>query len=99
VANFIERGEEAIMSATSQPTNLSEKIAQICLGLKPFQALEYDPVTNTVSIVTECLVPSKAVDQISLIITSRRDDEKVMVRRYADKFKITFVRSIKLQQG
>ncbi|MCE7979680.1 MAG: hypothetical protein ACOYNY_34080 [Caldilineaceae bacterium] len=87
------------MSATSQPTNLSEKIAQICLGLKPFQALEYDPVTNTVSIVTECLVPSKAVDQISLIITSRRDDEKVMVRRYADKFKITFVRSIKLQQG
>jgi hypothetical protein len=56
-------------------------------------------VTNTVSIVTECLVPSKAVDQISLIITSRRDDEKVMVRRYADKFKITFVRSIKLQQG
>jgi len=87
------------MSATSQPTNLSEKIAQICLGLKPFQALEYDPVTNTVSIVTECLVPSKAVDQISLIITSRRDDEKVMVRRYADKFKITFVRTIKLQQG
>lgn len=87
------------MSATSQPTSLSEKIAQICLGLKPFQALEYDPVTNTVSIVTECLVPSKAVDQISLIITSRRDDEKVMVRRYADKFKITFVRSIKLQQG
>lgn len=87
------------MSATRQPTNLSEKIAQICLGLKPFQALEYDPVTNTVSIVTECLVPSKAVDQISLIITSRRDDEKVMVRRYADKFKITFVRSIKLQQG
>jgi hypothetical protein len=99
VANFIERGEEAIMSATNQATNLSEKIAQICLGLKPFQALEYDPVTNTVSIVTECLVPSKAVDQISLIITSRRDDEKVMVRRYADKFKITFVRSIKLQQG
>lgn len=87
------------MSVTNQPTNLSEKIAQICLGLKPFQALEYDPVTNTVSIVTECLVPSKAVDQISLIITSRRDDEKVMVRRYADKFKITFVRSIKLQQG
>lgn len=87
------------MSATSQPMNLSEKIAQICLGLKPFQALEYDPVINTVSIVTECLVPSKAVDQISLIITSRRDDEKVMVRRYADKFKITFVRSIKLQQG
>jgi hypothetical protein len=99
LANFIERGEEVIMSTTNQPTNLSEKIAQICLGLKPFQALEYDPVTNTVSIVTECLVPSKAVDQISLIITSRRDDEKVMVRRYADKFKITFVRSIKLQQG
>ena len=87
------------MSATNQPTNLSEKIAQICLGLKPFQALEYYPSTNTVSIVTECLVPSKAVDQISLIVTSRRDDEKVMVRRYADKFKITFVRSIKLQQG
>lgn len=87
------------MSATNQSTNLSEKIAQICLGLKPFQALEYDPGTNTVSIVTECLVPSKAVDQISLIVTSRRDDEKVMVRRYADKFKITFIRSIKLQQG
>ncbi len=87
------------MSANSPSNSLSEKIAQICLGLKPFQALEYDPVTNTVSIVTECLVPSKAVDQISRIVTSRREDEKVMVRRYADKFKITFIRSIKLQQG
>lgn len=87
------------MSANSQSNSLSEKIAQICLGLKPFQALEYDPVTNTVSIITECLVPSKAVDQISHIVTSRRDDEKVTVRRYADKFKITFIRSIKLQQG
>ena len=88
------------MSANIPANNsLSEKIAQICLGLKPFQALEYDPVTNTVSIITECLVPSKAVDQISRIVTSRREDEKVMVRRYADKFKITFVRSIKLQQG
>jgi|GEM_PF-2238986 hypothetical protein len=87
------------MSANNPSNSLSEKIAQICLGLKPFQALEYDPVTNTVSIITECLVPSKAVDQISRIVTSRRDDEKVMVRRYADKFKITFIRSIKLQQG
>lgn len=84
------------MANNASPT-LSEKIAQICVGLKPFQALEYDPVTNTISIITECLVPSKAVDQISRIVTSRRDDEKITVRRYADKFKITFVRCIKLQ--
>ncbi|MEZ4864488.1 MAG: hypothetical protein R3C14_24450 [Caldilineaceae bacterium] len=87
------------MTVTNKTSTLSEKIAQICLGLKPFQSLEYDPVTNTISIITECLVPSKAVDQISRIVTSRREDEKVSVRRYADKFKITFVRSIKLQNG
>jgi hypothetical protein len=85
------------MANNNVSPTLSEKIAQICVGLKPFQALEYDPVTNTISIITECLVPSKAVDQISRIVTSRRDDEKVTVRRYADKFKITFVRCIKLQ--
>ncbi|MCB0061741.1 MAG: hypothetical protein KDE19_06485 [Caldilineaceae bacterium] len=84
------------MANNASPT-LSEKIAQICVGLKPFQALEYDPVTNTISIITECLVPSKAVDQISRIVTSRREDENITVRRYADKFKITFVRCIKLQ--
>lgn len=82
---------------TNLSPTISEKIAQICIGLKPFQALEYDPATNTISIITECLVPSKAVDQISRIVTSRRDDEKVTVRRYADKFKITFIRCIKLQ--
>ena len=85
------------MANNNASPTLSEKIAQTCVGLKPFQALEYDPVTNTISIITECLVPSKAVDQISRIVTSRRDDEKVTVRRYADKFKITFVRCIKLQ--
>ncbi|MEZ4618553.1 MAG: hypothetical protein R2867_23975 [Caldilineaceae bacterium] len=34
-------------------------------------------MTNAISIITECLVPNKAVDRFPRIVTSRRDDEKV----------------------
>jgi hypothetical protein len=76
--------------------NLSRKIAEVVAKLKPFQSLEYDPESGVVSIVTELLVPGEDVSQISDILLRRREDEKISVKRYADNFKISLIRQIKL---
>jgi len=77
-------------------TTLSEKLAQISLKLKPFQSLAYDPSNNTVTLITECLVPILALDELSRIVQGRHDDDQLIVKRYTDQFKVTFSRSIAL---
>jgi hypothetical protein len=76
--------------------NLSRKIVEVVAKLKPFQSLEYDPESGVVSIITELLVPGEDVGQISEILSRRREDEKISVKRYADNFKISLIRQIKL---
>ncbi len=76
------------------PSNLSSKIAKICANLRPFQALEYDPTARIIVITTEWLIPSGEVDQISEIITRRKADEKITVRRYDENFKISLIKRL-----
>jgi hypothetical protein len=75
---------------------LSRKIAQVCASLKPFQSLEYDPATGLVLIITELLVPGHDLNQLAEILTHRRADEKISVKRFADNYKIVLTRRIKL---
>ena len=85
------------MQTSSQPSSkLSEVLAQVCIGLHPFQSLEYDPTNMVLSIITESLVPSRAVEQIAEILARRRADEKLSVRRFNDSFKIALVRQMKV---
>jgi hypothetical protein len=85
------------MSSTSDANaNLAQKIADVVVKLKPYQSLEYDPETGFVSIITELLVPSEEIDQIAEILTRGDDDEKVNVKRYADSYKVTLIRRVKL---
>ena len=78
------------------PSTLSAKLAQISLKLKPSQALAYDPNDNTFTLLTECVVPSQAADELARIIQGRHDDEFMVVKRYTNEFKITFARSVVL---
>lgn len=82
------------MNATS--STLSAKLAQISLKLKPSQAFVYDPSDNTFTLVTECMVPSQATDELARIVKGRHDDEFIAVERYTDEYKITFARSVEL---
>jgi hypothetical protein len=85
------------MSSTSESVaTLSRKIAEVVTKLKPFQSLEYDPDTGFVAIVTELLVPGEEVDQIAEILAHCEEEERVTVKRYADSYKITLIRRIKL---
>jgi hypothetical protein len=83
-------------STTESAAGLSRKIAEVVIKLKPYQSLEYDPETGFVSIITELLVPGEEVDQIAEILARCDEDEKVAVKRYADSFKVTLIRRIKL---
>jgi hypothetical protein len=76
--------------------SLSRKIAEVVVKLKPFQSLEYDPMTGVVLIITELLVPGEDIDQITEILARRREDEKVSVKRFADNYKVVLVRRLKL---
>ena len=76
--------------------NLSAKLAEISLKLKPSQALAYDPSDNTFTLLTECMVPSQAADELARIVEGRHDDEFMVVKRYTNEFKITFARSVVL---
>jgi hypothetical protein len=84
-----------VASHAAQAT-FASKIAEVCANLKPFQSLEFDPASGVVTIVTELLVPSHDTDQVAEIVAKRRADEKILVNRYADTFKIALTRQIKL---
>jgi hypothetical protein len=75
-------------------SNLSSKIAKICANLRPFQALEYDPAAGMILIITEWLIPSGEVEQISEIIARRKADEKITVRRYDENFKVALIKRL-----
>jgi len=83
------------MAATPQHiSDLSKKIAKICLNLRPYQSLEYDPEDGMLVIITEWLVPGTAADQIWEIFARRKDDEKITVRRYDENYKVTLVKRL-----
>lgn len=85
------------MSSPNVPaSNQSKKIAEVVAKLKPFQSLEYDPESGFVLIVSELLVPAEDADQITDILARCEEDEKVTVKRYADSYKVTLIRRVKL---
>jgi hypothetical protein len=85
------------MRSKSKPGQLiGKRIAEVCKNLKPFQSLEFDPNRGLVTIVTELIVPSNDPAQIADILAQRMSGEKILVRRFADSYKITLSRSIKL---
>jgi pyruvate-formate lyase-activating enzyme len=85
------------MSVTNESVaGVARKIADVVTKLKPFQSLEYDPETGFVSIITELLVPGEDADEIAEILARCDEDEKVTVKRYADSYKVTLIRRVKL---
>ena len=75
-------------------TDLSNKIAKICVSLRPFQALEYDPSAGMILLITEWLIPSSEVERISDIIARRKEDEKITVKRYDENYKIALIKRL-----
>lgn len=83
------------MAATKEVRNdLSEKIAKICINLRPFQALEYDPALGTLVLITEWLIPSSDVERVADIIAHRKEDEKITVRRYDENYKVALIKRL-----
>lgn len=74
----------------------SHILVEVCKNLKPFQSLEFDPKSGTVTIITELLVASSDEQQVIEILTHHGANEKVLVRRFADTFKIAFTRHIRV---
>ncbi len=84
-----------MMAATAEPNStLSKKIAKICVNLRPYQALEYDPAVGMLLLITEWLIPSADVDKIGEILARRTDDEKITVRRFDDNYKVALVKRL-----
>lgn len=78
------------MAATHRiNSSLTERLAHLCIDLKPFQSLEYNPDTGGIQIVTERLVPAHSPGQMVRIVASAEEGEKVEVKRFPDAFKIT----------
>lgn len=78
------------------PTSVTSKIAEYCTNLRPFQAVEYDPTTGNLSVITEWLVPTTQMQQLVEILGRRKDDEKISVRRFDQNFKVAMEKSIQL---
>jgi hypothetical protein len=72
------------------------KLAQLSIGLRPFQALEYDPATGSVVITTETLVAAHETEQIIRLVANRREEEKLRIRRFPDGYKVTTVSELTL---
>jgi hypothetical protein len=92
-ASGASRGPQT-RSKTSQL--MGKRIAEVCKNLKPFQSLDFDPNRGLITIVTELIVPSNDPAQIADILAQRMNGEKILVRRFADSYKITLSRTIKL---
>jgi hypothetical protein len=61
----------------------------LAIGLKPFQALEYDPATGSAVITTETLVGPHETEKIARLVADRREGERLRVRRFPDGYKVT----------
>jgi hypothetical protein len=75
---------------------LSKKLAQVAVALMPFQALEYDPETDTASVLTELFIASEELDLVTELVSQCRADEQLSVKRHPDGYRILLVRHIKL---
>jgi hypothetical protein len=74
--------------------DISKKISKICLHLRPYQALEYDPALGVVIITTDWSIPIDQVNQLQEILAQRHNDEKIIVRRFDAHYKISLIRSL-----
>lgn len=72
------------------------RLAQLSIGLKPFQALDYDPATGSVVITTETLVALHETEKIARLVADWREGERLRVRRFPDGYKVTTVSEVTL---
>lgn len=71
-----------------------QKITTIYKNLRPFQALEFDPQTNIIILITEWLIPFDNVGWLYDILAHRKDDEKVTIRRYDENYKVALIKRV-----
>jgi len=84
-----------MIAATAEPNStLSKKITKICVQLRPYQALEYDPAVEMLLLTTEWLISSSDADKLGEIVARRTDDEKITVRRFDDNYKVALVKRL-----
>lgn len=85
-----------ISSKDQGESNYSEEIYKrlvyICRNLAPFQALEFDPQTNSIILITEWLIPYHNAERIYDIIARRKKDEKITIRRFEENYKVALVK-------
>jgi hypothetical protein len=74
----------------------SHVLTEVCKNLKPFQSLEFDPQNGLVAIITELLVAAGDEQQVIDILAHHGANEKVMVCRFADTYRIAFTRYIRV---
>ena len=75
---------------------MNGKLAAVCRNLKPFQSLEFDPEQGLVEFVTELIVPSNDEKQIAEILLRYCGNAKILIRRFADSYRIALTRQIRL---
>ena len=75
---------------------LKRKIASVCKMLKPFQSLEYDLQRGIITIITELIVPANDPAQVADILANRAPEEKVIVRRFADSYKVLLTKQLNI---
>lgn len=85
------------MPYIAQPETLvTKRITQVCVNLQPFQAVEYDPMTGIISIVTEWLIPQNEQNQLAEILAHRKEGDKLSVRRFDQNYKVSLVKSVQI---
>jgi hypothetical protein len=72
------------------------RLVQLSVGLKPFQALEYDPATGRVVITTETLVATHETGKIAHLIAARPEGAILRIRRFPDAYKVTTISELTL---
>ena len=85
-----------MQTISSLSPSVTSKIAEYCTNLRPFQAVEYDPTTGNLSVITELLIPTTQPQQLVEILGRRKENEKISVRRFDQNFKVAMEKSIQL---
>ena len=75
---------------------MNGKLAEVCRNLKPFQSLEFDPQQGLVVIITELVMPASDEAAISEILLRNCGTAKIFIRRFADSYKVSISRHIRL---
>lgn len=63
-------------------------------NLQPYQAVEYDAATCTITKITEYLIPIANTATLQSILCSRTDADKITVRRMNGNYKVTFMQRV-----